>query len=74
MLVALSFLQIYMGEEKWYTLINSLKLKPKPEHMYSINIIFVNLILKNEREFCKKGKVNRCVMLIINYNKCSGFC
>lgn len=56
MLVALSFLQIYMGEEKWYTLINSLKLKPKPEHiiMYSINIIFVNHILKNEREFCKK--------------------
>lgn len=54
MLVALSFLQIYMGEEKWYTLINSLKLKLKPEHMYSINIIFVNLILKNEREFCKK--------------------
>lgn len=56
MLVALSFLQIYMGEKKWYTLINSLKLKPKPEHMYSINIIFVNLILKNEREFCKKGR------------------
>lgn len=55
MSVALSFfLQIYMGEEKWYTLINSLKLKPNSEHMYSINIIFVNLILKNEREFCKK--------------------
>lgn len=45
-----------MGEEKWYTLIDSLKLKPNTEHMYSINIIFVNLILKNEREFCKKGR------------------